>query len=145
MLVDAAVATSATLSVTEPGSCGMGGSIASLQFVMTYSKRISDVFCLFYDAKTKKIKGLNGSGRAPARLSIDYLLSRGIKRCIPSTDLNAVTVPGLHILFFLFILCQKIVSAGAVAAWIDVVENFGSGRVTLADIFNPAIRLAEDG
>ena len=112
---------------------------------MTYSKRISDVFCLFYDAKTKEIKGLNGSGRAPARLSIDYLLSRGIKGCIPSTDLNAVTVPGLPHSLLPFDCVPRIFSAGAVAAWIDVVESFGSGRVALADIFDPAIRLAEEG
>uniref|UniRef100_A0A8H7Y7B5 Gamma-glutamyltransferase n=1 Tax=Psilocybe cubensis TaxID=181762 RepID=A0A8H7Y7B5_PSICU len=108
---DAAVATSVALNVTEPSCCGIGG----------------DAFCLFYDAKTKTVKALNGSGRAPAKLDIDYLLARGIKGSIPLTDLNSVTVPG------------------AAAAWVDTIETFGSGSVTIADIFEPAIRLAEEG
>ena len=55
-----------------------------------------DAFCLFYDAKTKTVKALNGSGRAPAKLDIDYALSRGLKKSIPLTDLNSVTVPGKY-------------------------------------------------
>lgn len=53
-----------------------------------------DAFCLFYEAKTKTVKALNGSGRAPAKLDIDYMLSRGVKKSIPLTDINSVTVPG---------------------------------------------------
>ena len=62
---------------------------------------IRDAFCLFYDAKTKTVKALNGSGRAPADLDIDYALSLGHKDRIPFTDLNSVTVPGQHMLVFL--------------------------------------------
>lgn len=108
---DAAVATSAALNVTEPSCCGIGG----------------DAFCLFYNAKTKTVKALNGSGRAPAQLDIDYALSRGLKDRIPLTDLNSVTVPG------------------AAAAWIDTIQHFGSGSISVAEILDPAIRLAEEG
>ena len=54
----------------------------------------SDAFCLFYDAKARTVKAMNGSGRAPEKLSIEYLHSRGISEGIPTTDLNSVTVPG---------------------------------------------------
>ncbi|KZT30675.1 gamma-glutamyltranspeptidase [Neolentinus lepideus HHB14362 ss-1] len=109
---DAAVATSAALNVTEPSCCGIGG----------------DAFCLFYDAKTKQVKALNGSGHSPQKLNIDYVRKRGITgNKLPLTDLNSVTVPG------------------AAAAWVDTVEKFGSGNVTIADVLAPAIRLAEEG
>ncbi len=57
-----------------------------------------DVFCLFYDAKTKQVKALDGSGHSPEKLTIEHVRSRGITaRQIPLTDLNSVTVPGKNI------------------------------------------------
>jgi hypothetical protein len=37
-----------------------------------------DNFCLFYDAKTKKVGGINGSGRAPKALNLEFLRKQGI-------------------------------------------------------------------
>ncbi|KAJ2045164.1 hypothetical protein H4S04_005806 [Coemansia sp. S16] len=110
---DAAVAVAAALSVTEPFSTGIGG----------------DCFCLFYSAKDKTVRGLNGSGRAPAALSIERLASEfGIMGdAIPLHSVHAATVPG------------------AAAGWVDTVERFGSRRLGLDEILLPAIELAEDG
>ncbi|KAG6851081.1 hypothetical protein H0H93_002973 [Arthromyces matolae] len=108
---DAAVATSAALNVTEPSCCGIGG----------------DAFCLFYDAKSKTVSALNGSGHSPEKLSIDYARSRGHVGRIPLTDLNSVTVPG------------------AAAAWVDTITRFGSQKLSVADVLEPAIRMAEEG
>jgi len=109
---DAAVATSAALNVTEPSCCGIGG----------------DAFCLFYDAQTKVVRAMNGSGRSPKALNIQVVRQKGIAGdTIPLTDLNSVTVPG------------------CAAAWVDAVEHFGCGQLSIADVLEPAIRLAEEG
>ncbi|KAF8739348.1 hypothetical protein AX14_009919 [Amanita brunnescens Koide BX004] len=86
-----------------------------------------DAFCLFYDANPKVVKALNGSGRSPAKLNLKYARERGHKVNIPPSDINSVTVPG------------------AAAAWVDTVQNFGSRKLTMAEILEPAIRMAEDG
>jgi hypothetical protein len=105
-----------------------------------------DAFCLFYDAKTRNIKGLNGSGRSPRNLTLEHIRRRGIfERNIPFTDLNSVTVPGVLHLNNLLMLIRTPPHIGAAAAWLDTITRFGSSKVTTAEIFEPAIKLAEEG
>ena len=106
---DAAVAVAAALQVTEPCSTGLGG----------------DCFCLYFDAKTKTLSGINASGRAPAELSIDKLAELGITGSLPPFSPHTVTVPG------------------AAAGWVDTIEKFGT--MTLREVLQPAIELAENG
>ncbi|KAI7849586.1 nucleophile aminohydrolase [Circinella umbellata] len=110
---DAAVAVVATLSVTEPGSTGLGG----------------DASCLFYDSKKGTVKGINGTGRTPAALTTEYLKQHNLLEgeTLPNFSIHAITVPG------------------AVAAWADTVEHFGSGKLDLGTLLQPAIKLAENG
>jgi len=109
---DAAVAVAAALNVTEPCNCGIGG----------------DIFVLYWNEKEKSLKGLNGSGRSPAALSLEKARELGIKgREIPLSSPHSVTVPG------------------APAGFVDTVSHFGSGKVSLSEILDPAIRLAEGG
>ncbi|HEX2914211.1 MAG TPA: gamma-glutamyltransferase [Chloroflexia bacterium] len=105
---DAAVAVAAALNVTEPYSTGLGG----------------DCFALYYDASSKKVTAINGSGRAPAGLSFDYLKEQGLV-AIPAMHGLAVTVPG------------------ACAGWCDLIEKHGT--MPLSTVLNPAIYLAEEG
>ncbi len=90
------------------------------------------MFCLFYNAKTKKIEAMNGSGRASAKSTLEAVrkdlgLKDGEAEQMPMKSIHAVTVPG------------------AAAGWVDTVERFGSGKLSLAQILAPAIELAEQG
>lgn len=62
--IDAAIAANATLGLVEPVSNGIGG----------------DLFAIVWDAKTKKLYGLNASGRSPYDLTYDYFKKHGITR-----------------------------------------------------------------
>jgi gamma-glutamyltranspeptidase / glutathione hydrolase len=91
-----------------------------------------DMFCLFYDAQTKKVHALNGSGRSPAKLTLEAIrkelgLRPGKGGSIPILSALAVTVPG------------------AAAGWVDTTEKFGSGKVSLEQILTPAIELGDEG
>ena len=113
---DAAVAVAAALNMTEPCSTGIGG----------------DMFCLFYNAKTKKVESMNGSGRSSGSGTLEQVrkdlgLSPGEPGTIPMASVQAVTTPG------------------AAAGWIDTVEKFGSGKLSMKDILTPAIELGEEG
>lgn len=90
------------------------------------------MFCLFYDAKTKKVHSLNGSGRSGKNQTLaNVRKSLGIKDGesgkIPMTSVHAVSIPG------------------AAAGWVDTFEKFGSGKVTLEEVLEPAAKLGADG
>ena len=106
---DAAVATAAALNVTEPGSTGLGG----------------DCFALYYEAATRQVSALNGSGRLPAALTLERLRREGFASELPPYHPYTITVPG------------------ACAGWCDLVERYG--RLSMSTILAPAIRLAEEG
>ncbi len=106
---DAAVAVAAALNVTEPCNTGLGG----------------DAFCLFFDSSTRQVHALNGSGRAPAALTLERIQREGLGGGLPRFHPYTVTVPG------------------ACAAWCDVSARFG--KLALSQVLAPAIELAHEG
>ena len=88
--VDAAIAVNAAMGVVAPMMNGVGG----------------DLFAIVYDAASGELHGINGSGCAPAALTIDGLRALGITT-MPQTGIHAVTIPG------------------AVAAWSMLSDRFG--------------------
>lgn len=90
------------------------------------------MFCLYYDAKTKKIHSLNGSGRYPANATLDKIRA---DLNIPSDQSGSIPMSSVH----------AVTTPGAAAGWVDTVEKFGSGKLSLDQILMPAIELAEQG
>ncbi len=75
--IDAAIAANAVLGVTDPEMNGIGG----------------DLFAIVYEAKTKKLYGINASGRSPYSLTLDILNQNG-RQFVPAGGPLSVSVPG---------------------------------------------------
>ena len=106
--IDAAVTAAAVLSVVEPTMNGIGG----------------DLFALVYDPKTKSVRALNASGRAPAAATVEEFKRRGLAS-IPYRGELSVSVPGV------------------VDGWSELLAKHGT--LTLAKALEPAIRYARGG
>ncbi len=106
--IDAAIAANAVLGLTEPTGNGMGG----------------DLFAIVWDAKTKKLYGLNASGRSPYDLTLEYFKEKGYEK-IPAYGPLPVSVPG------------------CVDGWFELHNKFG--KLPMGQVLNPAISYAENG
>ena len=106
--VDAAIAANAMLGLVEPTGNGIGG----------------DLFAIVWDAKSRKLHGLNASGRSPYSLTLEWFREQGLE-AIPSHGPLPVTVPG------------------AVDGWFELHERFG--KLPMKQVLAPAIRYAEEG
>jgi gamma-glutamyltranspeptidase/glutathione hydrolase len=106
--IDAAIAANATLGLMEPTGCGIGG----------------DIFVMIWDAKTQKLYGLNGSGRSPYSLTLDYFKEKKMTS-IPALGVLPVSVPG------------------CVDGWVEMHKKFGT--LPLSTVLQPAIDYAEKG
>jgi gamma-glutamyltranspeptidase/glutathione hydrolase len=106
--VDAAIATSAAMGLMEPMSCGIGG----------------DLFAIVWDAKTRKLHGLNANGAAPLKMTRKLFADRGLKH-IPDRGPLSWSVPG------------------CVDGWDELRRKFGT--MSFKELLAPSIRYAEEG
>lgn len=106
--IDAAIAANAVLGLVEPISNGIGG----------------DLFAIVWDAESKRLYGLNASGRSPGSLSIEYFRENAYDK-IPAYGPLPVSVPG------------------CVDGWFELQERFGS--MEMDRILQAAISYAREG
>jgi gamma-glutamyltranspeptidase / glutathione hydrolase len=104
--IDAAIATWAVQGEVEPGMTGLG----------------ADMFILYYNAKTREVKFINGTGYAPQTATIEFYNSKG---GIPDEGPLSIAVPG------------------AVGGAAYAVKTYGTRP--LADVLAPAIEIADGG
>jgi gamma-glutamyltranspeptidase/glutathione hydrolase len=108
--VDAAIAVNAALGFLEPTANGIGG----------------DLFAIVWDAKTKKLYGLNGSGRSPLALTADKVRPHAnADGTIPLFSPYSWSVPG------------------TVDGWFTLHDRFG--KMPMNEILAPSIRAAREG
>ncbi|CAN5635497.1 gamma-glutamyltransferase [soil metagenome] len=106
--VDAIIAANAMLNVVYPHQCHIGG----------------DLFAMVWDPRDSSLHGLNASGPAGARESVERLQSIGLSS-MPLRGANSVTVPG------------------TVGGWQALADRFGTRE--LGHVLASAIAYARDG
>ena len=107
--VDAAIAANAFLGFADPAMNGIGG----------------DLFAIVWDPASKKLLGLNGSGRSPEGLTREFLAKHVEDGGSYSQGVHSVTTPG------------------CVDAWFTLHGRFG--KLPMADILQPTIDYASEG
>lgn len=110
--VDAAIAANAALGLMEPTGNGIGG----------------DLYAIIWDAKSKKLYGLNASGRSPKGLTLAQMKKeiKSLKRkTIPPYGMLPISVPG------------------TVDGWYEMHKKFG--KLPMTKVLKPAINYANEG
>ncbi|MEM7477886.1 MAG: gamma-glutamyltransferase family protein [Planctomycetota bacterium] len=121
-------ATQAALEILQQGGSAVDAAIAAnavLGVVEPMSCGIGgDLFSICWSPEDKELTGLNASGRSPMSISIEEMKKRDLDY-IPTFGPLAWSVPG------------------CVAGWKDLHNRYG--KLPWEAIFEPAIRLAEEG
>ena len=110
--VDAAIAANAALGLMEPTGNGIGG----------------DLYAIVWQQKSKKLYGLNASGRSPKALTLSKLksvLKEQGKSTIPPYGMIPISVPG------------------TVDGWFELHKKFG--HLSMKQILQPSIDYANKG
>jgi gamma-glutamyltranspeptidase/glutathione hydrolase len=122
------LATSAALKILEAGGNAFDAAVAAaavLNVTEPYMTGIGgDMFALAWSTKEGKLVGLDASGRAGSKVSAEAMRAAGETR-VPYQGPRSVTVPG------------------ALSGWQALLDSYGT--MTLAQVLEPAIRIAEEG
>ena len=122
------LATAAALEIMQQGGNAIDAAVAAAAVLNVTEPHMTgmggDAFSIVWWAETGELHGIDASGRSGSGMSVEALRARGHDR-VPGSGPEAVTVPG------------------AVSGWHALVGRFGN--LTLAEVLQPAIRIASEG
>ena len=122
------LATAAALEIMQQGGNAIDGAVAAAAVLNVTEPHMTgmggDAFSIVWLAETGELVGIDASGRSGSGMSVEALRARGHDR-VPGSGAEAVTVPG------------------AVSGWNALVTRYGN--LTLAEVLQPAIRIASEG
>ena len=122
------LATAAALEIMQRGGNAIDGAVAAAAVLNVTEPHMTgmggDAFAIVWWNETRALHGIDASGRSGSGMTAKALGERGYDE-VPGSGAEVVTVPG------------------AVSGWHALVERFG--RLTLGDVLQPAIRIAQDG
>ncbi len=121
IIADISVATNA--GQIKTGSLSRTDRIAKYNRLLEIEKELQDL-AIYWDSKTKKLYGLNASGRSPRSISRELFTQRGLDQ-IPIDGVLSWSVPG------------------CVSGWDELSRRFGTKP--LGELLQTAIRTAENG
>jgi len=120
------LASQAGLDVLQRGGNAIDAAVtaaAVLSVVEPYTAGIGgDMFAILWSEADAELVGINGSGPAGSLMTLEALRARGD---VPETGAESITVPG------------------ALSGWATLLDRYGT--LSLAEVLEPAIALAEEG
>ena len=122
------LATGAALKILEAGGNAFDAAVAAASVLNVAEPHMTgaggDMFAILWLADERRLVGLDATGRSGSKVSWRRLVAEGAQG-VPTDGARSVTVPG------------------ALSGWNALVETYGS--MTLADLLQPAIRIAHEG
>jgi gamma-glutamyltranspeptidase/glutathione hydrolase len=122
------LATTAGLEIMRKGGNAIDAAIAAVAVLNLTEPHMTgmggDMFAILWSVRERKLVGINAAGQAGSLMSREEILRRGLDD-VPGSGAGSVTVPG------------------SLAGWDALIKRYG--KLTLAEVLEPAIRLAEGG
>ncbi len=122
------LATQVAIDILKLGGSAVDAAIAANAVLGVVNPMIcgigGNLSAMVWDAKTNQLKGLNAAGTAPAALNAEYFRKSKSKE-IPKSGALPLAIPG------------------CISAWEALHKSLG--RLSLEEIFQPAIAYAEEG
>ncbi len=122
------LASAAGLAVLQKGGNAVDAAVAAAAVLNLTEPHMTgiggDMFAILWSADERRLVGLNASGRSGSLMTREELLKRG-HESVPLHGAEPITVPG------------------ALSGWAALLERYGT--LSLAEVLQPAIELAEGG